>query len=548
MPLGLGLELSNPMRREALRGVYPGPMMTQFVAATGLKGSLYLAAHDGRAHHKEFVFEPEPPQGQFCLRTEFPPAGAGPGLKRWRLPWEAVVGVFEGDWYDAASLYREWALKSAPWNGKRRLTRGGGIPAKLQDVDLWVCESGSASEVVPKAKRLQDFFGVNTAVHWYNWHQIPFDDQYPEYFPTKEGFAQGVAELKEAGILTMPYINGRLWDPATTSWRDENAGSAAIESEEGTRHEEVYGSSVPLVPMCPGTKLWQDKIAGLVQRLIAECGVSGVYIDQIGIAKAYACYASEHGHAKGGGDFWRRGYQNLLRKCRRHLGPDNFLTTEEACEPWNDLLDAFLMVNTTQRGYPILPLYSAVYGGRTLQFGFQYLGREDAEKGLPWRAKMARNFLWGGQLGWVPAWVLDRDLRKEAAFLRDLLHCRRQVRPFFIHGRMLRPPAVRGAPLLKIVGSEMGDLPALRIATAMASAWKRGTSLMVALVNLRDRPITARLSLGRMEYALKPATSLEVTRITSEGPEPAGTTRTDPIMIEERMPGRRARVLLFRPR
>ena len=59
------------------------------------------------------------------------------------------------------------------------------------------------------------------------------------------------------------------------------------------------------------------------------------------------------------------------------------------------------MVNTAQQGYTILPLYAAVYGGRTLQFGFQYLRREDVEQVLPWRAEVGRNFLWAGQLGWV---------------------------------------------------------------------------------------------------------------------------------------------------
>jgi hypothetical protein len=42
--------------------------------------------------------------------------------------------------------------------------------------------------------------------------QIPFDNDYPHYFPPKDGFREGVAELKTAGVYPMPYINGRLWD------------------------------------------------------------------------------------------------------------------------------------------------------------------------------------------------------------------------------------------------------------------------------------------------------------------------------------------------
>jgi hypothetical protein len=548
MPLCLGLRLDDPLTRDSLKGVFPGSMMTQFIGAESNRGVIYLGAHDPGAHHKAFVVEPNAAAKQVSLKLDYPPAGAGPGLKRWRLPYEAVVGLLDGDWYDAARIYRDWTLESGPWNSARRLTKGGEIPNKLRETDLWVCESGSAEEVVPKTKKMQAFFRVNTAVHWYNWHQIPFDDQYPEYFPTKDGFAEGVADLKKAGILVMPYINGRLWDPKTESWRKDGAESSAVRAEDGNYHKETYGSGVPLVPMCPHTKLWQDKIAGLVRRLIGECGVSGVYVDQIGIARAYPCYAANHGHPVGGGNFWWRGYRKMLRKCRRSVGPGNFLTTEEACEPWNDLLHAFLMVNTAQRSYTLLPLYSAVYGGRTLQFGFQYFARQDAELGLPWRAKVGRNFLWGGQLGWVGTWILDKDLRKEAEFLRDLAQCRKQVRKSLTHGQMLRPPTVANAPLLEIPSPADAKGKPQRIPAAMASAWKHGTSLAVALVNFTDRPFKARLSLPRSEYQLRPGTAYQVTRVTADGPERLGTERGDPISVEERLPARRGRVLVFAPR
>ena len=54
--------------------------------------------------------------------------------------------------------------------------------------------------------------GVPAGFRWYNWHQIPLDNDYPHYFPAKDGFAPGVAELKTAGVFVMPCINGRLWD------------------------------------------------------------------------------------------------------------------------------------------------------------------------------------------------------------------------------------------------------------------------------------------------------------------------------------------------
>jgi len=548
MPIGLGLKFDNPLKREPLSVAYPGNIMTQFMGAEGPEDTLYFGAHDPGAHHKVFALEPDAKAKQVCLRLEYPPAGAGHELKRWRLPYEVVLGPLAGDWYDAAATYRKWALKSAPWNSRRRLKRTGRIPRQLQEIDLWVCENGDPDEVVPKTKQMQDFFGVNTALHWYCWHQIPFDDQYPEYFPTKEGFAEGVAELKSAGIPVMPYINGRLWDPKTASWRDDDARASAVLDEKGRLHKEVYGPSDPLVSMCPHTPLWQDKIAGIVRRLFAECGVSGVYIDQIGIARSYPCYAANHGHPRGGGNSWWRGYKKLLQKCRKALGPGNFLTTEEACEPWNDLLDAFLMVNTTQQGYTILPIHSAIYGGQVIQFGFQYFaGKKDAQVGLPWRAKVGRNFLWGGQLGWVGAWILDRDVRKEANFLRDLARCRERVRDFFTYGQMLRPPEIPNTTLLAVPPVRPGRGPRQTIPAVMASAWKRGSSLMVALVNFTDRPKTVRLPLPRADYRLGRKANYRIARVTSDSEEMLGSVRGDPIEFKERLPARTGRALVLEP-
>ena len=72
------------------------------------------------------------------------------------------------------------------------------------------------------------------------------------------------------------------------------------------------------------------------------------------------------------------------------------ITTEENAECWIDQFDALLMVNTPSTGgRRIIPLLPAVYGGRIVTFGFQYMSADDIPKSLPFRAKMARAFLLG---------------------------------------------------------------------------------------------------------------------------------------------------------
>ena len=35
-----------------------------------------------------------------------------------------------------------------------------------------------------------DYLGVPVMAQWYRWHQIPFDNDYPHYFPAKPGFEE----------------------------------------------------------------------------------------------------------------------------------------------------------------------------------------------------------------------------------------------------------------------------------------------------------------------------------------------------------------------
>ncbi len=92
----------------------------------------------------------------------------------------------------------------------------------------------------------------------------PFDTGYPDYFPAREGFAELVARLKRAGYLTMPYINGRLWDINAASWPAREALRFAAKGSGLRLHPltlfnylEDYGSGQKLSPMCPATEFWQ---------------------------------------------------------------------------------------------------------------------------------------------------------------------------------------------------------------------------------------------------------------------------------------------------
>ncbi|NLC58472.1 MAG: hypothetical protein GX774_16685 [Armatimonadetes bacterium] len=488
-PMGWGLEYDLKPGVE-YGGTYPSCAAAMpFAVFYGAGQALYVGAHDPRGGHKHLWAGADAAGAGFRCSDwpALPPNGGG----TYRVPYDVVIGSVPGGYFEAAQIYRQFSFQTR-W-GKGGPVSRRSIPQWLKETDLWLMPAAEPGKNVADCQRAGEFFGVPTALHWYNWHQIPFDTLYPDYFPTKLGFVEGVKALQAAGFRVMPYINGRLADTNSRFWAEREGEHAAARQPGGQLYTEVYGSKVPLQVMCPYTETWQTEVVSLVDRLVNECGVDGVYIDQIGAAAPVRCLNAAHGHPLGGGHWWADGYRKLLDRARKKLPKGRMLTTEENGECWIDQLDALLLVNTstTPAARPI-PLFPTVYTGRTITFGFQYIAGDDLKRSLPFRAKMARAFLWGSQLGWVGIGaVMAPEAVREAEYLRSLARCRRFVHPYLAEGRFLGMqeatgdnPRLRGEGSGSFGGTYPIDLPAV-----MASNWlAEDGSVAVALTNLSDEP------------------------------------------------------------
>ena len=75
----------------------------------------------------------------------------------------------------------------------------------MREVCVWACTGGKPEDCVEKVKRFAEYMGVPTAFHWYSWHQIRFDTEYPHYFPTWPGVPEEkLVLLKMLGAVVMP--------------------------------------------------------------------------------------------------------------------------------------------------------------------------------------------------------------------------------------------------------------------------------------------------------------------------------------------------------
>ncbi len=373
VPEGWGRIMPKYSEWEGYEGRYPShACAVQLEAYVAGKGGphLYVSDADGGARTKELFSRPGA-DGTVELSTLLYPDDMG-RARSFEWPYETLIGPCPGDWYDAAKRYRAWALEQK-WCSRGPLAATEEVPEWLKTTPIWrVYGSGPTIDQASLASEiaLREAVGTPACLHWYTWHQIPFDTDYPEYFPVKEGFAEGVAQLQEGGYGVMPYINGRLWDVDSASWKAEGAEQYATKDETGKVYIENYGSGRDLAPMCPTQDFWGDKITGIVERLTTEYKVNGVYIDQVGAAAPTICLDPSHGHPLGGGDWWVAGYRRWLLALRRELkqrAPEKFLTTESNAEPYIDCFDAYLMCNSTRSN--LVPLFSTIYNDYILTFG-----------------------------------------------------------------------------------------------------------------------------------------------------------------------------------
>ena len=328
---------------------------------------LYYGIHDPIPAAKKFHFVREVNAPTMHVKASQPLTEIDKGCNGQTLFGECVWQLTDGDWYDATLLYREWMEKNALWmpameNGERTDL------SWLKDIDVWLLVhidgEDFADEIIQAAKDMGD---VKVAVHLYLWHNAPFDNDYPHYFPEKPTVRRELKKLQDAGIRVMPYINGRLWDThdkGTEDWQYSSvAYPKACKGRDGKAFNESYsskeanGEHVVLSVMCPSTALWQEKVKSIVDKLVNDIGFDGVYMDQIAAAKPQLCCDRTHEHLPGGGTWWCESYYNLIDHVSRLQDP-TVLATECTAEMFMKHLQGYLswlwVKNQQVPAFPVL--------------------------------------------------------------------------------------------------------------------------------------------------------------------------------------------------
>jgi len=445
-----------------------------------------------------------------------------------KLPGKAIWKVFDGDWYDAADIYREFVRNDCGWAEKES---NKNTPDWMMDIPFWIMDwvpyDANSNEILPTALRCdEDVIGANDwyenavkikkefdtpiGYHIYNWHRIPFNNDYPHFVPVRERFLEGYKALKENGIRVMPYINAILWDTKDHGCEDymfESVGKkGAVKKADGEvetlvfESKESNGEPVKLAPMCPSGSIWKDMLINLTDEMFHKYNFDAIYLDQIAARVPYLCMDKSHGHPLGGGSWWIKGYNEILKELHKRKPKDKAFTSECNAEVYTQIINAFLSWRWNFSENDV-PAFMRIYSDRVHVFGRNTNGKLKNDI-MYWKYHVASEFVCGQQLGWINSDIVKKEYHMK--FLKQLVQFRYAHRAFFRKFEVLRPPVVVKTRDNVVRDSECGysvnicDKPYLCTGVLCDE-----TKKMMLIVNIADRDITSDIRWNADAYNFK---------------------------------------------
>ena len=469
---------------------------TPFAAYNLGEAGLYVGAHDPACRYKSIAVNKD---NDLWFETLVENAGV-PRLAAEGPRFKVLTATYDGDWWQAAHIYRDWAMKQR-WTAKGPIASRTDYPRRLSNTHVWIENGGTRSQVDPIFKRMERVWpDVGKGLEWAAWTRMPWDCNYPEQFPALDGVPDGMSNAVSRGFLVMPYTNGRLWDADLAGFR--YARRDACQAADGTIPTHVF-SGWRHATMCPAAKDWQAVLVENGCRIRDRLHVNSIYYDMVGYGTPWACYNASHGHPLGGGTWWADGYRSIFTRVHREFGGAGFpIVTEGTAETWLDVIDGYLTVSPPTP--EDVPLCTALYSGYATYLGTLLRPSDPVDLFF---AVSARAVVWGIVPGWLghAGWAVAEDgpYRNRTEILHRLARIRKDYAEFFAYGFLedtLRPlDRVDEVELdfgryegHRKIGSSFGRMPAV-IATVWSNFKRDARAVAVANVSPVDRTIRFRV-------------------------------------------------------
>ena len=541
----------------------PGSLSMQFQALYNKKTGrgLYLTTYDGEPYMKHLRLINSSRDIQYQIGHD--PADMGYPDEDYSMPYDFAVGPFTGDWYDAARIYRRWALKQK-WCSKGPLRVRTDIPKWFKEAPLFLVSHARSDDkfLAGNVKAWLELLKIAKAPvggTWYGWKKYvteltaydvdwsPWrvteerkhpcsnvhDGCYPK-MPALPGLSEGFRKIREAGGHPAPYVCLQIYDQGRLkpSPYAEEARPNVMRNVHGKLkiYGDEGGSPEPSWAMCVTTDWWRKRLAETCAELVRREHAGGIYLDTMH-GSSRPCFAVEHGHSHGGGSYRIKGMHELARICRdavKAADPNAYTDGENPTENMIDVVDGILYQYTLRPGISA-PILAAVYQDYIPRYGMKC----NLGEGEGFFIQAGSLFVEGAQMGrfythGAPGEVLlpsDPKYAEQIAYLKRLVGYYQQeiAKKFLCYGQLLRP--LRFAkpdpmPLTNYVEerskSYLGgliSLPVLQSGVFRASDGEIG----LFIVNMSAEELSFSATITLSDYGIARNTPCDVESITWDG-------------------------------
>jgi hypothetical protein len=491
-------------------GTYPRGWGTtmQFFSYYNADYGLYFGFHDPMASLKKFGIKNE--NGGIKINCLNPVPNMTITDNEWEFPGVFQLDLYNGNWYDAALVYKTWVSESAtyfPQDTPERVAR----QHKIGEMGIWLTTSDfstlSMAEMENYIQEAIDYFDVPVGVHIYAWNYSEMDHFYPVYFPERDGLSDLITSIQDNNdAVVMPYINGRLWDTGVggndpgdaeaATYFNNNGEASATKESDGTIYDELFESNI-FATMCPVETDWQNILIDASNQVTGQdrLNADAVYIDMVAASAPTQCMDISHNHELGGGSFWREGYNQLFENIHSTIKTDAFITVEGGNDYLADEVDGFMVQGWMTDNQ--VPAWQVIYAGKVQLFGTLTGG---SHYGLQkFYGRLSQGFSFGVQTGRQFLWLAinpesDPDKLMAATYVKSLSRMRYKLKDFLSYGEMKRPIILQSLPTGTTIptitydvwdwGGHRGTVsvtnPAIR-----TSVWQNANEVVVLFANGR---------------------------------------------------------------
>jgi hypothetical protein len=496
---------------------YPGLTFAQFLAYYNDRAGIYIGCQDDSGAIK--LLKPVHNRAE-GIRLGMAHVGDWPTDGERDLGYDVVLRTFKGDWYDAAGLYREWALKqhwaATPLHKRKDvpdwlLDSPPHIIVRIQgELDFGPAEPNKEflpyPKIVPLLEKVSKRIDSPVVAIVMSWER-PGPWIYPDCFPPAggdESLSEFTKLARDRGWHVGSFCNGTRW--VTQHFWSGYDGEKYFAEQNGeetvcrTHDQQPWRESWdptwrPSYACCLGVARTRE-IADDFARRLFNGGLDWLqFLDQNVGCATFPCFAADHGHSPAPGKWMNSGMQSLLESFRQIIaeetdksqGKRTFVLSVES--PPNEFFMSNFQVcdqrvvppGHTGFGHAFFPLYSYLYHEfLVIQGGF---GSAPEPYHMPIRN--AYNLVVGEIPGGVltgDGLLLNRDTFNWApwappvgnnddsvAMLRSTTALRRgKAKDFLVFGRMQRPAEATG---IKVIHWE-NDGQLHKIPAVFHSAWQ----------------------------------------------------------------------------